>query len=86
MIASSSRNRSCRSTPTRARLAMVTVPAEASSSPARTFRKVVFPEPFAPTRPYRDPAFSCSETSANRTRAPYSLARLVVAIIGVGRA
>ena len=51
MIASSSRKRSCRSTPTRARFAIVNEPADASSSPASTFKKVVFPEPFAPTRP-----------------------------------
>ncbi len=51
MIWSSSRKRSWRSTPTRARLGIVTVPADASSSPASTFRNVVFPEPFAPTSP-----------------------------------
>ncbi len=35
----------------RARLGITNDPAEASSSPARIFRNVVLPEPFAPTSP-----------------------------------
>ena len=35
----------------RARLAIATVPSDAASSPARMRSSVVFPEPFAPTRP-----------------------------------
>ena len=42
---------------------------------------VLLPEPLAPTRPYRLPALSCSETPENSVRAPYSLARAVVAIM-----
>ena len=51
MICASSRNRSCRRTPTRARPGIVTLPSVAGSSPARISRNVVLPEPLAPTRP-----------------------------------
>ena len=86
MIAASSRKRSCRSTPTRARLAMRHRPVgrrlvagedpeERASCPSRW------------RRPGRSaiPALSCSETSSNSVRAPYSLARLVVAIMPARR-
>ena len=51
MISPSSRKRSWRSTPTRARLTSATVPSDASSSPASSRMNVLLPEPLAPTRP-----------------------------------
>ena len=48
---SSRRKRSCRRTPTRASLAIATLPSVAGSSPATISRNVVLPDPFAPTRP-----------------------------------
>ncbi len=43
-----------------------TVPVSGSMSPLRTFRKVVFPEPFLPTKPIFSPASMPSVTSSNR--------------------
>jgi hypothetical protein len=43
--------RSCRNTPTRASFGQMTCPPLAGSSPHTIFRKVVLPEPFAPTSP-----------------------------------
>ncbi len=81
-IASSSRRkRSCRSTPTRAVFGSETEPPVAVSSPATMLRKVVLPEPLAPTRPYRWPGTSLRLTSSKRERAPYDLPRFWIEIM-----
>jgi hypothetical protein len=51
-------------------LGIDTSPADDSSSPEMMRSSVDFPEPLAPTTPYRLPGLSCSDTSRNSVRAP----------------
>ena len=65
----------------RASLGTETWPSLSSIEPPRMFRSVVFPEPLAPTSPYRSPALSWNEAARNSVRSPNDLARFETEIM-----
>jgi hypothetical protein len=58
-----------------------TVPELGSSAPDRTFKKVDFPAPLAPSSPYQIPGVNLASTFSNSGRAPNARVSFSVEII-----